>query len=91
LLKKKFCSIILCVVSEKQELSKELKDIADAMNDYYSHLSAIENVIKNWDPLKKVNKSEYSNLKRISYIIFLNTFFFILKKVYYYYIITINF
>ncbi|KYQ52600.1 Hydrocephalus-inducing protein [Trachymyrmex zeteki] len=40
-------------ISEKQETSKELKAITDAMNDYYSHLSAVENVIKNWDPLKK--------------------------------------
>ncbi|XP_011690792.1 PREDICTED: hydrocephalus-inducing protein-like [Wasmannia auropunctata] len=40
-------------VSEKQEMSKELKNIADAMNDYYNRLSAIENIIKNWDPLKK--------------------------------------
>ncbi|KAG5334606.1 HYDIN protein, partial [Acromyrmex charruanus] len=40
-------------ISERQEISEELKTIADAMNDYYSHLSAIENVIQNWDPLKK--------------------------------------
>ncbi|KYN44368.1 Hydrocephalus-inducing protein [Trachymyrmex septentrionalis] len=38
---------------KRQEISKELETIADAMNDYYSQLSAIENVIKNWDPLKK--------------------------------------
>ncbi|XP_039306782.1 hydrocephalus-inducing protein homolog [Solenopsis invicta] len=40
-------------ILEKQEKSKELQDIASAMNDYYSRLSAIENIIKNWDPLKK--------------------------------------
>lgn len=50
-----FIFVILYAVSEKQETSKELKAITDAMNDYYSHLSAVENVIKNWDPLKKVN------------------------------------
>lgn len=42
-------------VSEKPEISKELEDIGNAMNDYYNRLSAIENVIKNWDPFKKAN------------------------------------
>ncbi|XP_072764383.1 hydrocephalus-inducing protein homolog [Anoplolepis gracilipes] len=37
----------------KQETSKDLENIANAMNDYYSSLSAIENIIKHWDPLKK--------------------------------------
>lgn len=40
-------------------MSKELENIAKAMNDYYSNLSAIENIIKNWDPLQKVNVLEY--------------------------------
>lgn len=49
----------MCAVSEKKEIPKELEDIANAMNDYYSCLSAIENVIKNWDPLKKANICKY--------------------------------
>jgi len=91
LLKKNFVLfIILCVVLEKQEISKELKDIADAMNDYYSHLSTIENVIKNWDPFKKANKSEYSKANILIFFLilfssYLKTFIIIN------YIITINF
>ncbi|XP_014477569.1 PREDICTED: hydrocephalus-inducing protein homolog [Dinoponera quadriceps] len=38
---------------EKQEMSEELENIAKAMNNYHSNLSVIENIIKNWDPLKK--------------------------------------
>jgi hypothetical protein len=47
-------SFILCNL-EKQQISKELENIVNIMNDYYNSLSAIENVIKNWDPLEKVN------------------------------------
>ncbi|TGZ50588.1 hypothetical protein DBV15_08089 [Temnothorax longispinosus] len=46
-------------VSEKQEVPKELENIANAMNDYHSRLSAIENIIKNWDPLKKANTHQH--------------------------------
>lgn len=34
-------------------MSEELENIAKAMEDYHSSLSVIENIIKNWDPLKK--------------------------------------
>lgn len=46
--------------SGKQEISKELENIANAMNDYYNGLAAIENIIKNWDPLKKASISHRS-------------------------------
>lgn len=47
--------IFFCLMrfSEKQEMSEELKNIAKAMDDYHSNLSAIENIIKHWDPLEK--------------------------------------
>ncbi|EFN85830.1 hypothetical protein EAI_16674 [Harpegnathos saltator] len=38
---------------EKREMSEELENIAKAMDDYRNNLSAIENIIKNWDPLRK--------------------------------------
>ncbi|XP_011879967.1 PREDICTED: hydrocephalus-inducing protein-like [Vollenhovia emeryi] len=34
-------------------MSRELENISNAMNDYYNRLLAIENIIKNWDSLKK--------------------------------------
>ncbi|XP_036144321.1 LOW QUALITY PROTEIN: hydrocephalus-inducing protein [Monomorium pharaonis] len=44
-------------ILEKQEVlkevSNELQNINNAMNDYYNRLSVIENIIQNWDPLKK--------------------------------------
>lgn len=42
-------------LGSKEEISKELENITNAMNDYYSSLLAIENIIKNWDPFKKAN------------------------------------
>lgn len=37
----------------KEFVSAEVKEIGAAMNRYYTDLSAIENVIRNWDPVKK--------------------------------------
>ncbi|XP_017761798.1 PREDICTED: LOW QUALITY PROTEIN: hydrocephalus-inducing protein-like [Eufriesea mexicana] len=40
--------------SRKESVSAEVREIVAAMNRYYTDLSSIENVIHNWDPVKKI-------------------------------------
>lgn len=45
--------MFISVGKEETIILPEVKEIMMAMDKYYSELSLIENVLHNWDPIKK--------------------------------------
>ncbi|KAG7200298.1 hypothetical protein KM043_017763 [Ampulex compressa] len=47
-------SKILEIYDEKEIMTKEIDEIHIAMNEYYTNLSAMEETLRNWDPINKI-------------------------------------